>query len=312
MAASLKKLVQAAKKDEGKTVLPIINRHLTGRNFVKEEIEEWVHPSGIGVFDDLCARQIFLSLFTPVEKYPPGLLVKDFPARTHRIFDNGTSVHLRWQWYCIESGLCDPRKGVGWEIPIEYKAVGMRGHADVLVWPQGADENIRRMHGIVSGHGDVCWPIVSNDGFTQQPSKLFKPFKRIGEPAVVEIKSMYSAAWQVLCEPLYHHRLQAMCYVASLRRQYPTLDTVYFLYENKDNQKVKEFEYIFNRKLWGQYETILRKVQKSREDKSLPQRICRSAMTERAIICDHVKTCFSHSTFKQLVQIEDGKTSKKK
>lgn len=308
MPRSLQSLVALAKVHKGKTILPVVDHYLLKRNFTIQTIEEWVHPSGIGDLDSPCVRQMFLSLYTPIEKFPPELLARRHSPRTHRIFDNGTAVHLRWQWYCIESGLCDPRKGMGWEIPIQDEELGIRGHADIVVWPASAEDNQKRVKKMVDGHGGEAWPLLDPNGFQAQDAA----FVAKGEPALIEVKSIHHDAWKMLHQPLAHHRMQALCYVAILRRmqkKLAKLSKCYFIYESKNSQDVKEFLFSFDQTNWNAVEKLLRAVQEHHKKNKLPTRLegCKTRLSPRVVECKFGDICLATQDYKGLIQIDGHK-----
>jgi hypothetical protein len=302
----LRTIIETLKKTRNDPLLSVVDKMLLLRNEVATEVEGWLHPSALVPWrkgwEHICPRELFFTRFADIGKWPKELLQDDFSPRTFRIFDNGQWVHRRWQIYLIQAGMVDPRKGVGWEVPVHDPKIGILGHLDALVYPESAGVNrvsIRYYdHGIpqFSADGGLIHKIESNDG--QWIAK--------GKPVIVDVKSTKEEYWKALhAKPMLEHQVQMSCYMAVLK-----IPVAHLLYENKNTQEVKEIVYSLERGPWHKFRKILLDVDRARKERRLPERICRSALGQRARECPWVDPCFRTQKFSQLIQIEHGHTKK--
>lgn len=302
----LKDLINTVRKNSGKSILPLLDALYLSRNGEKEP-DGFVHPSSAGKSEEICAREVFFGRFTPPEKFPKGMLVESHSPRTHRIFDNGDFVHLRFQTACIEAGIMDPRKGVGWEIPVESQELGIVGHADGIVYPESRNLGEVKVSKLPSGHGNSALPLLSENGLS---FRFSKKWKLTGNPALLEIKSIGERYYVLLSSPLPAHQMQAMCYMALLK-----LQECFVVYENKNTQEVKEFCLKFNAVAWEKFRKTLLLVSDCHKKKKLPARtVCSSALSARALECPWSKMCFQTSSFTELITVKPvaAKTDAKK
>jgi hypothetical protein len=303
----LKTIIESLKRTSGDVILSRIDRMLLQRNSVTTEVEEWLHPSALVPWkkgwDHICPRELFFTRFAPIERWPKELLYEDFSPRFFRIVDNGQWVHRRWQAYFVESGMTDPVKGVGWEVPVHDPELGILGHADAIVYPDAAGVNVVEMefydHGVpkFTADGGFVYKVKSNGG-------VWKP---VGRPVLTDIKSIKDEYWQLLhSEPQPEHAVQMACYMALLG-----LRVCHLMYECKNTQNVKEIVQRLDLDQWARLRKILLDIDRAKREKRLPLRICKSGVVQRAQECPWVNTCFAVNTYPQLVQIKGEKHGEK-
>lgn len=325
-----KDLLKAVKGITRNGVLtPHLDAHLLGQNYEREETEGFIHPSSVPDLDHVCPRALALEVFTPMKKWPADRRLVTHDPQLYRIFGNGTFVHRRYQEYFIEMGFCDPRVRHGWEIPIESKKFRTRGHADAIIYPDSFQKNKVKLNRAGLANGEL--PISTPDGGCEYSvwnekgkswtsrgvfellgdkarTRMWKPQ---GNPVLVEIKSMNDFTWSSCTRPKPAHVVQANIYAGFLKQQHPNLDRILWVYENKNDQTIKEFVSPLNTALFDRYCEIAERVALS-PDKDLPARICKDKLSERAEKCEWASLCFSTNTFKQLVQIEGTSNGRKK
>lgn len=304
----LKSLLNTLRKHEGKILTPIMDRKLLERNSKPPHVDGFIHPSSVGRFEDLCPREIFFSLFTPIAKYPVDLLDQGATARSHRIFDNGDMLHLRYQALFVEAGIMHPRKGVGWEIPIENTENLIRGHSDGIVYPEAVNTvTLRKMP---SGRGTTSVPLLCETGFDYAVAEE-NAWKPKGRPYMLEIKSMNERWFERLLEPLPEHKMQATLYMSELRKKFPDLVGTIFIYENKNTQEPKEYLFPFHLPAWSQISKTVETVLTHRKrEKALPKGVCPDSFSDRADNCPWMNLCFSTNTFSELVNIGAANATK--
>jgi hypothetical protein len=305
----LKTIIDSLKRTSGDAILSRVDRMLLQRNEATTEIEEWLHPSAMVPWkkgwEHVCPRELFYTRFAPIGRWPKELLYDDFDPRFFRIVDNGQWVHRRWQAYLIQAGMVDPALGVGWEIPVYDSELGILGHADAIVYPEASVVNRVEIefydHGVpkFNSDGSMVYHILSNGG-------KWLPY---GEPVVADIKSIKDEYWRMLhSAPQPEHAVQMTCYMALLK-----IKKTHLIYECKNTQFVKEIVLRLDLDRWAKFRSILVAIARAKKEKRLPERICRSAVVQRAQECPWVDACFGFSTYKQLVTIkgiEHGKEKK--
>jgi hypothetical protein len=318
-------LLEDLKNHHTGVVGPLVNRFLQERNHAAG-VEPYVHPSSMPPMEDLCLRQLFLSLYTPEKIYPKKLLLREHSAKTHRIFDNGTSIHRRWQAYFIEMGICDPRVYEGWEISILDEALVLKGHADAVIYPAAYKQNIVRLQraGLANGEVPLTTPLggfaykvydpVAKEWidwktdlwFAQNEPKTRKRWWRpYGKPYLVDFKSIYENGYRALAAPYPQHERQVTAYAGWLRENlYPDLVQWLIIYENKNTQMVREFEGTLDLNRWSAMRSNLSAVKEHKDRQTLPERICKSGICERARHCDFAKVCFAAKSYKHLMKGE--------
>jgi hypothetical protein len=303
---ALKTIIDTLKRGRGDRLVSAVDRVLLQRNQVATQVEGFLHPSSLVPWrkgwGHICPRELFYTRFANFQHWPATLLQDDFSPRTFRIFDNGQWVHRRWQIYLILAGMVHPEIGVGWEVPVQDVQLGLLGHIDAIAYPESAALNEVRIeyfdHGIpkFTSTGGLVFEIVSNGGKWIQK----------GKPVVVDVKSMKEEYWHTLHnQPMSEHAVQMTCYMAL-----KNISEAHLLYENKNTQEVKEIAFPLDRFQWAKFREILLEVNQACHEERLPDRICHSALGNRARECAWVGICFSSMKFPQLVQIEHGHAKK--
>jgi hypothetical protein len=294
----LKTIIDSLKASSGDAILSRVDRMLLQRNEATTEVEGWLHPSSMVPWkkgwEHICPRELFFTRFAPIEKWPKELLHEDFSPRFFRIVDNGQWVHRRWQAYLIQAGICNPLKGVGWEVPVHDPELGVLGHADAIVYPEAVNkvelEYYEEGTPKFTSSGGFVFKVLSNGG----------QWRFAGEPVLVDIKSIKDEYWRMLhSEPQSEHAVQMTVYMAGL-----DLKACHLIYECKNTQLVKEIVLRLDLDQWAQFRKILVDIDRAHKDKRLPERICRSGVVQRAQECPWVNTCFATSTYSKLVQIK--------
>ena len=124
----------------------------------------------------------------------------------------------------------------------------------------------------------------------------------VGEDFVLEIKTINPYSFNSLKSPTEAHLKQASIYAHFLKRKY-----ILFLYIDKSSLKIKPFKEVYDRKyvktLLNNLDALrmlkkqvygLKKVISIKEIDydSLPERICRSRLSETALSCPFANICF--------------------
>jgi hypothetical protein len=278
-------------------VMPLVDLHLLDRNRPATEVEGYIHPSSLPPPDLVCPRALALEMYTPFEKVPLEELAVRHDAQTHRIFDNGTAAHRRYQALFIEMGVCHPEVRLGWEIPVESEKLRIRGHADAVIYPAAFQKNHIRIERGGLANGEVA--LTRPDGGFQYTG-TWQPY---GDPLLIEIKTMNDFMWSKAVEPLAHHLVQANLYAGLLAQSlYPGLKRIAFLYENKNDQLVKEFLKPADAACFREYARLAEAAALSPK-LGLPKRVCHSEDEGVDRECGWHTLCFATKNYKELVQL---------
>lgn len=109
---------KTTKKGDGESLKRAIDSYLTERNTPTFKKLDGFHPS----MHQVCPRWWYL-MFRGVEVSP------NIPSRIYRIFDNGHSMHERYQSYFKEMGIL-----IGREVPVRLsEPVPVVGSADAII-----------------------------------------------------------------------------------------------------------------------------------------------------------------------------------
>jgi CRISPR/Cas system-associated exonuclease Cas4 (RecB family) len=213
------------KKTETRLLGPI-ERHLLTRPQDTSRRQDILHPSEL-VKDDFCPRAAYFRVTgTVLPQERPNL-------RLQSLFDEGHSVHGKWQGYLAEMGvlygLWETRAGKEWgfggtkylEVPLHDDALTIAGHAD----------------GWVKGLGEDFLIEVKSIG----PGTI-----RFENPALFRSGDLF-AAWKEIRRPFPTHMRQGQLYLALANRMADRGELesapkeIVFLYELKADQSTKEF-----------------------------------------------------------------------
>lgn len=226
----LKAFVDVAKKNT--RVLGSVERHIISKPKDRSRRTDVLHPSDM-VSDDWCHRASYYHLKgkTPVATHATTL-------HKASIFEEGHGIHAKWQrwfrdmgtlygkWYCIECeeyfwGGSDCHEGPleYKEVPLFYEPLRIHGHADG--WLVNLGEPL--MLEVKSiGVGTIRWE--SPGLLIENNNDIDKAFNAIKEPFTKHINQVQ--IYMKLAELLNYDN-------------YPKEAVI--IYENKANQKVKEF-----------------------------------------------------------------------
>jgi len=194
---------------------------------------------------------------------------------TQRIFDNGHYMHVRFgkyfenigvlhgNWKC-NNPLCGNTFGFSEKLGITKPTICDKCQNTGFEYIEKQVENTEYM---MRGHVDAILKIA-------------------GDMVVADYKSMHSNQFTRLSEPLDKHIIQIEIYLWLLG-----LNSGILLYENKDNQKIKMFEVVYNQTL---IDKILRRASSLIEiikSKKLPKRPFERDSSQ-CKACEFVTTCW--------------------
>jgi hypothetical protein len=181
---------------------------------------------------DWCLRASYFALSgVPVKKENPNL-------RLQSIFDEGHSIHAKWQNWFSEMGVLHGYWDLGtpnnksWatskdlvgipdkvykEVPLVYDELRIAGHAD----------------GWIKGIGEDCLIEIKSIGAGTI---------RIEAPDLIaKADGDLQAAWRSIRRPFSTHVMQGQIYLELMRRLGHEVNEIVFLYELKADQDYKEF-----------------------------------------------------------------------
>lgn len=269
---SLKDVLKSVKResDSGKpSLIWAIEKYLSKEHAESRPDDGYYHPSGLSD----CARlEVYKKMGFKGGKHSPKLI---------RVFNNGSYVHTRIQWYLGEMGVlkgfwfCPQCATKYWglkkdhpenkctremepeykEVPIQDDEIMMRGHADGIVVLEGQEY-------------------------------------------LLEIKSINDNGFKNLTEAMEHHRVQANLYMKNRG-----LKAVIFLYECKNDQNLKEYIVPFNPTLNVKYEQVMRSATEGMKSRVLPERVCKTQADAKKRWCEACELCFSEMTFLEVVAL---------
>lgn len=228
----------ATRKADTRLVGPI-ERHLLSRPLDTSRRRDVIHPSAL-CKKDFCARwQYFeITLQPPVEDRP-GL-------RLQSIFDEGHSIHDKWQTWIAEMGNLYGRWGcrscdhVWWDLsPEACPGCGSR----ILKYRevQLLDEDL-----MIAGHADG-WVRGLGEDFLIEVKSVGPGTIRAEAPALMRDGADLTAAWRGIRRPFPTYVRQALLYIEighlmvakGLLDSFP--EEVVVLMELKSDQSYKEF-----------------------------------------------------------------------
>ena len=226
--SDLKRFLDAKKSNP--RLIGDIERHLLAK---KPEVRrtDVLHPSEMAK-SDWCLRASYFALSgVPVKKENPNL-------RLQSIFDEGHSIHAKWQNWFSEMGVLHGYWDLGtpnnksWatskdlvgipnkvykEVPLVYDELRIAGHAD----------------GWIKGIGEDCLIEIKSIGAGTI---------RIEAPDLIaKADGDLQAAWRSIRRPFSTHVMQGQIYLELMRRLGHEVKEIVFLYELKADQDYKEF-----------------------------------------------------------------------
>lgn len=226
------------KKVETRLVGPI-ERHLMTRPRDTSRRTDVLHPSEL-IKKDFCQRAAYFKVIgLGVEEDRPNL-------RLQSIFDEGHSIHHKWQAWIAEMGnlygrwSCESCVGPFWaQSPGKCPSCG--GKVDYREVPL-TDPDL-----MIAGHSDG-WVRGLGDEFLIEIKSIGTGTIRMEQPALLSNnENDLSKAWRDIRRPFPSHLRQGQLYLELVRRMakrgevdsYPT--EIVFLYELKADQSYKEF-----------------------------------------------------------------------
>lgn len=176
-------------------------------------------------------------------------------ARTRRIFDNGTKTHERLQSYLLEQGmlLMD-------EVPVHNYEYNIQGHTDGVLRLSAAEKGILEIKSIKSDSFSALKDAKEEhkkQGLTyifclEERRKYLRatyPTREEFDASLKKRMKEYAKLYQHLKDGRKHTRAEKIKFQCDLHAKMDSIlfDTkvpitkAVFLYENKDNQELKEF-----------------------------------------------------------------------
>ncbi len=223
-------------KDKGKLLIPAIEEFLSTRVTGANRKHGWNSPSGVGG----CPRHNYF-LRTGVT---PDFLQND--VRLQRIFDNGTCVHVRLQDYMKNQGVL-----LEDEAPLFNTKYKIMGTTDGLLLDHGklAVLEIKSIHSFGFSHLKDAKPEHKMQAsiylfcLNELRKELLRGNRKLLESAYYEkINSFLVSGKHRTKEEKIKSQYEAFKRTLDWLEKYPKpLTDVYFLYENKDTQELKEF-----------------------------------------------------------------------
>jgi hypothetical protein len=226
--SDLKRFLDAKKSNP--RLIGDIERHLLAKT-PEDRRTDVLHPSEMAK-SDWCLRASYFALSgVPVKKETPNL-------RLQSIFDEGHTIHAKWQNWFSEMGVLHGYWDLGtpnnksWatskdlvgipdkvykEVPLVYNELRIAGHAD----------------GWIKGIGEDCLIEIKSIGVGTI---------RVEAPDLIaKADGDLQAAWRSIRRPFSTHVMQGQIYLELMRRLGHDVKEIVFLYELKADQDYKEF-----------------------------------------------------------------------
>lgn len=274
------------------------------------EIEHGFHASAIS--DAKCARALVYGWLNVMMPDGDDLI----NPKLRRIFDNGHSLHDRWQRYLTLLSVVMPEAGImligDWkckgcghqlspdkEIPYPLSGVMEKIKLKGVSWSAGikSDEPIDCLE-----CGSHRWKY---NEFKLRKESLRMVGKRDGKlvyddgrKLLLEIKSINTFQFKSLLEPLPKHKRQ-FCFYMLMDGTKEGL----FLYEDKNNQMLKWFYFKYDSSLIEDELKLLDYANASIDSETLPGTLPQHPNCETCKLCGHKKVCKGEQTFKELRKI---------
>ncbi len=216
----------------------------------------WFHPSSLASVCD--AKLAF--------EFIGALASSDWiNARLCRIFDNGHGRDKYWKGYLGKMGVS--------LVPRHPNGTDIRGDCD--------DCGLRRVTG-----RHICIPELRLRG--EFDDHVRNPHD--GTEHIFEFKTMNDNQWKRLKEPLPAHMIQVHCYMAGANVRDGMV-----MYENKNDQLLKQFNVPFDYGLWTPLVERLERIVKALKAGYDPDRI-----PDRCDGCQFQETCRKPDAFQNL------------
>jgi hypothetical protein len=233
MSSELKRFLEAKKTNP--RLIGDIERHLMAKP-AEERRTDVLHPSEMAK-SDWCLRASYFALTgVTVKKDKPNL-------RLQSIFDEGHSIHAKWQnwfremgtlhgkWQChicggtffatspVKCGLCDARAYF-----LEYREIPL------------VDDELR-----IAGHADGWIKGIGADCLIEIKSIGTGTLRFEAPELIAKADGDLTKAWRSIRRPFRTHLMQGQIYLELMKRMGEPVNEIVFLYELKADQDYKEF-----------------------------------------------------------------------
>ena len=216
-----------------------VERHVLSKPFDERDMS-YIHPSDI-IKDDWCALAQYHAV--------TGNYVETrdkTPARLASIFEEGHTIHRKWQnWFRemgVLYGMWHGPTGKGWDL----SSNNVDPEDEYLEVPLRSDKHMMRGHadGWIKGLGDDCLIEIKSVG---------SGGIRMEAPSIMaQSDDNVEKAWKNIKTPFRAHQLQGQVYLhlCHLMVEEGLLEAapkeIVFIYELKANQEYKEFVVAYN------------------------------------------------------------------
>ena len=221
-------------------LLPAVKEHMLGE-FTAVSDRRWdiVHPSELSHQTTFCPRAVYLR----ITEGPLDIKGSDFNFTTSNIFDEGHSIHAKWQerlrnatplfgnWQCL---VCDVVEQATTEPgPIDFRGYHQHHH----IWAYREITLDAEAEAMLVGHADGgAWNTLAE-------------FKSVGTGSVrIEAPAIFEAAdgdlqkmWRDITRPFKTHVNQVDIYLWICKTRDLPFTSAEIIYESKWNQQVKNF-----------------------------------------------------------------------
>ena len=282
-------------KEEG-IIIPKLNKYLMSIGEDEDRGHGWNSPSGVSS----CIRAQF---YTRTGCKKDGIV----EPRVRRIFDNGHNVHDRLQGYLENCGLLILR-----EVPVYNKRLKIMGHCDgvlalnkftigILEIKSINDNQFKALTTAKPEHKEqahvymMCLEelrkeisSLNENDFTKFKLNLLKEYKEFMETFIVSGRRFSK-------EEKINNKLQIMEQVLDMLYKTPRrIETMVILYENKNDQDIKEFVIKWNDEIINDIVARYELINKYVENNELPPRPegCTSKSSSMCRYCNFTLNCF--------------------
>lgn len=252
-------------------LIEIINNYLDNHIDEHKSSGYLFKPSSIS----RCSREIYYSI-----KYPDKKL--KFSPQMKRVLGNGNALHNRIRNYLTDLGLlwgkwfCNKCE----DYVVNNNSFKEINNNTIYSVPSYCptclnDENIEYEEVCFANDNLSLFGMI--DGFIVINNELF----------ILEIKSINNSGFTKLNSPKQEHieQINLYCYLTNI-------DKAIILYENKDNQDLKEFLVEKDKDLVLNLLEKIKFLRNCLETNTIPNRICNSNVTYNAKYCPYNHICF--------------------
>lgn len=230
----LKAFLNTSKRET--RLMGAVERHVLSKPFDERDMS-YIHPSDI-IKDDWC---VLAQYHAVTGNY---IETRDkTPARLASIFEEGHTIHAKWQNWFKEMGVLYGKWATNDSLALEW---GVSLEGDYREVPLRSDKHMMRGHadGWIKGLGDDCLIEIKSIG---------SGGIRMEAPAIMaQAEDNVEKAWKNIKTPFRGHQLQGQVYLhlCHLMVEEGLLEVapkeIVFIYELKANQEYKEFVVNYN------------------------------------------------------------------